>query len=213
MTDGGGRTADGGWLIADFDFSFSGFSVSAFQSRRGGTRNSKRETRNAETSTRMAVDLYACLALFSTYVANVSASTEIIISDLVGKLVPVVRQGIPEVRALYVFGSAADGRLRGDSDIDLAVLAAGRVESEILFSLAQACSLLVGREVELVDLRAVPVVFQAQIVGRGRRLEVPCGNHEADFFENQVLSRYAAFVEERRPVVSEILKRRSIHAA
>jgi len=138
----------------------------------------------------------------------VSASTENIISDLVGKLVPLVRQGIPELRALYVFGSAADGRLRGDSDIDLAVLAAGRVESEILFSAAQACSLLVGREVELVDLRAVPVVFQAQIVGRGRRLEVPYGDHEADFFENQVLSRYTVFVEERRPVVSEILKRR-----
>jgi uncharacterized protein len=151
--------------------------------------------------------------LFSTYVANVSASTEIIISDLVGKVLPVVRQGVPELQAVYIFGSAVDGRLRGDSDIDLAVLAARLVESEILFALAQTCSRLVGREVELVDLRAVPVVFQAQIVGRGRRLGVPNEDREADFFENQVLSCYAAFAEERRPVVNEILKRRSIHAA
>jgi predicted nucleotidyltransferase len=151
--------------------------------------------------------------LFSTYIAGVNASTENIILDLDGKVMPSVQQGIPGLQALYVFGSTAERRLRADSDIDLAVLATDMVDPEILFSVAQACARLVGREVELVDLRAVPVVFQAQIVGRGRRLGVPNRTHEADFFENQVLSRYAAFVEERRPVVSEIVKRRAIHAA
>ncbi|MGD8968371.1 MAG: nucleotidyltransferase domain-containing protein [Anaerolineae bacterium] len=36
-------------------------------------------------------------------------------------LIPVLR-GYPDVQALYLFGSAAEGRMRANSDLDLAVV-------------------------------------------------------------------------------------------
>ena len=70
-------------------------------------------------------------------------------------------------------------------------------------------------DISVADLTAglVPLVLQAQIVGRGRRLAGLGDPREAAFFENQVMSRYCAFVEERGPLMDEVVRRRSIHAA
>lgn len=132
--------------------------------------------------------------------------------EILRAAVPIVTEAVPELRAVYVFGSAVEGRLRPDSDFDLAILAAGQLDSERLFRLAQDLSRVLRREVDLVDLRAVPVVLQARIVGCGRRTAILSGRSEADEFENQVLARYTAFVEERRPLVAEIVRRRAVHA-
>jgi predicted nucleotidyltransferase len=135
------------------------------------------------------------------------------VADLTAALVLLVSRSIPGVQAVYLFGSAAEGRLRADSDMDLAVLAAAPIAPELRFDTAEACARQLGREVDLVDLRTAPLVLQAQIVGRGRRLAGLGASREAAFFENQVLSRYCAFAEERGPLMEEVVRRRSIHAA
>lgn len=56
------------------------------------------------------------------------------------------RLGAKEV---YVFGSAATGRLRDDSDVDLAV--SGLPPSVFFEAMAEAASAL-GREVDMIDL-------------------------------------------------------------
>lgn len=129
------------------------------------------------------------------------------------EILPLAEQAIPGLQAVYLFGSAREDRLRPESDVDLAVLAVNPVDAALLFDTAQVFAGRLGREVDLVDLRRAPLILQAQIVGRGRRLP-PCGPAtEVDFFENQVLSRYTAFAEERRPLLGEIIKRCAIHAA
>jgi uncharacterized protein len=130
-----------------------------------------------------------------------------------GRLTSRVAEAIPDAQALYVFGSAAEGRLRADSDLDIAVLGPTPVESLRLFELAQSLTGIAGREVDLVDLRSVPLTLQAQIVGRGRRLATFGPEGAVSFFENQILSRYTAFVEERRVVLEEITRRRAVYVS
>jgi uncharacterized protein len=142
-----------------------------------------------------------------------NARADISVADLTAGLAPLVARSIPGVRTIYLFGSAAEGRLRADSDVDLAVLAAGPIAPELLFDTAETCARHLGREVDLVDLQTAPLVLQAQIVGRGRRLAGLGDPREAAFFENQVMSRYCAFIEERGPLMDEVVRRRSIHAA
>jgi len=125
--------------------------------------------------------------------------------------VALVRSRLPGWMAVYVFGSAARDALRSDSDIDLAVLAAGRVDAELRFDLEQQCARLFGREVDLVDVRSAPLPLQAAIVGEGRLLAAADPSAEA-FFANMILSRYCAFNEERRPLLDAIKQRGSIYA-
>lgn len=129
------------------------------------------------------------------------------------KVVPLLDATIPSLRAVYLFGSAASGRLRSSSDVDLALLAGEAIDPITLFELSQRCAQACEREVDLIDLKRAPLVLRAQVIGQGIRLKPEGKGAELDFYENQILSQYLAFVEERRPLVDEILRRRSIHAA
>lgn len=105
----------------------------------------------------------------------------------------------PRVRAVYVFGSQAEGTARPDSDVDLAVLfgepasLADRVRLE--YRLAEALE----REVDLVDLGSCDAFLALEVI-RGERLHCADGL-ACDEFELYVLRRaadLAHFERERR---------------
>ena len=55
--------------------------------------------------------------------------------------------------AVYLFGSAGEGRLRPDSDVDLAVLVSNPMAPAQRWALTAQLADLVRRDVDLVDLR------------------------------------------------------------
>ena len=61
-------------------------------------------------------------------------------------------------------------RRGGDSDIDLAVLVAGKADPVRLWELGQTLASELDRDVDLIDLRAASTVMQYQIITTGRRL-------------------------------------------
>jgi len=87
--------------------------------------------------------------------------------DLRGKLTSVFRR-YPDIQAVYLFGSTAEGRARPESDIDLAVIASSsRIKEkklDILSELAQ-----VGMcNVDLVFLNDQDLVLQYEAVRQNR---------------------------------------------
>jgi len=108
--------------------------------------------------------------------------------------------------AVYLFGTAAAGTLREDSDVDIAVLSEGALEPVALFDAAQRLATLLGRDVDLVDLGRASTVMRAQVVANGRRLTTT-SSLEIDTFEMLALSDYARLAEERRPVVRAMRER------
>ena len=125
-------------------------------------------------------------------------------------LIEGIRSEIPDVIAVYLFGSAAAGELRPDSDIDLAVLLVAPQPAARLWSLAQSLAVSVGRDVDLIDLRSTSTVMQAQVISTGKRLycadEPRCGE-----FEDRVYSDYARLNEERRHILGDIRERGHIY--
>ena len=108
------------------------------------------------------------------------------------RIVSALRAG-PELRLAMLFGSAAEGRLRPDSDVDIAIVPVDpqltlAAELDLQASLARAC----GREVDLVRLDMAPTLVRWQVARNGHPLiEATAG--EAARFQASASSEYIDF--------------------
>lgn len=112
---------------------------------------------------------------------------------------------------VILFGSAAKGIMRKDSDIDIALLSDHQLDEYGLFLHAQELASLINRDVDLVDLEKASTVFQAQIVGTGRVIHCT-DEHRRMLFQMLTLKKYAKLNEERKPILDKIKERGSIYA-
>jgi predicted nucleotidyltransferase len=102
---------------------------------------------------------------------------------------------------IYLFGSAATGRQRPDSDLDLAFLPAEPVKPLVRFNASQVLADRLGREVDLVDLSIATTVMAKEVIRTGILISenIPTLRHD---FEMRTLSDYARLNEERQPVLA-----------
>jgi predicted nucleotidyltransferase len=125
-------------------------------------------------------------------------------------VVNTLRQRLPGVLAIYLFGSHAAGTARRESDIDLAVLGPAPLADEERWHLAQSLAVALGRDVDLVDLRRASAVMRVQVIDSGKLLfeSDPTQRQE---FEAFALSDYARLNEERRGILDDIRARGSVY--
>ena len=85
-----------------------------------------------------------------------------------------------DIQLAFVFGSAARGTLRPDSDVDVAVLAGGQLSTEARLALMAELSLVLKREVDLVDLYDAWGLILRQVLTTGTlALKRPGPGHAA----------------------------------
>jgi len=113
-----------------------------------------------------------------------------------------VLQRCEAVGAAYLLGSAAAGRMRGDSDVDVAILPSRSTGFTVEQRLALTAELarLFGRPVDLGVLSTANVVYAKEAVVHGRIL-FERSHHVTSRFAMLVLSMYASLQEARREVL------------
>lgn len=124
-------------------------------------------------------------------------------------LVQILRARVPNLLAIYAFGSRVHGTATPDSDLDLAVLVAGYADPLALFDLASELADTAGCDVDLLDLRAASTVMQYQIITGGERwwaLDVQAG-----LFEAAVLSEKTALDTARAGLLRDIQERGRVY--
>lgn len=125
--------------------------------------------------------------------------------------ISLIEQTVPCLWAVYQFGSAGTPFERADSDLDLAFLAGGTMETVDTWDLGERIATRVGRDVDLVDLRRASTVMAAGIITSGFRLQ--CFNdNESAAFEAHTLADYARLNEARHELLADIQQRGRIHA-
>jgi predicted nucleotidyltransferase len=125
-------------------------------------------------------------------------------------VVRIVRARVPDVVAVYLFGSVARGDSHAGSDVDLALLPRRPLESLTRFDLQEELARQLGRDVDLIDLRAASAVSRAQVFTGDVLLF--CGDRFArQLFEATALSDYARLNEERRRILDDIARRGSVY--
>ena len=125
-------------------------------------------------------------------------------------IVAVVRDHFPNVEAIYLFGSLADGSQTPQSDLDIALLLPpdefkALASNLLLHPLHGHLCALAGREVDLLNLRRLNTVLQKEVVMNGRRID--CADRQmADEFEIGVISRYCKLNEERAEILAQFAR-------
>jgi len=117
---------------------------------------------------------------------------------------------LPEIQAIYLFGSRVEGKTHPESDLDLAVLVDGDLPPIRLWETAQHLASHLGMDVDLVNLGKVSTVMQMQVINAGKRLY--CRNEKAcGEFEDLVFSSYVRLNEERAEILRDVARRGTIH--
>jgi predicted nucleotidyltransferase len=110
---------------------------------------------------------------------------------------------LPDIEALYAFGSIVRGGAAADSDLDLAVLAAVPIEPLRRFETQRDLAVRLGRDVDLVDLHRASTVLRSEVVHGGAILFQRDPMRVLDF-EARVLGEYADLLEATRVLREEI---------
>ncbi len=122
----------------------------------------------------------------------------------------VLLQTIPNLLAIYAFGSRIQGTANAQSDLDLAVLVEGYADPMHLFELSNQLADQLGYEVDLLDMRAASTIMQYQILTTGERWWVkdplPVG-----LFETMVLSEKTNLDEARAGLLADIQARGRVY--
>lgn len=86
------------------------------------------------------------------------------------RIVAFLQAELAGLLGVWLFGSQANGHAGDHSDVDLAVLVAGKADPLQLWEIGQKLAAMADREVDLLDLRAASTVMQYQVVTEGRLL-------------------------------------------
>ena len=131
-------------------------------------------------------------------------------NDLCAVIVETVCAALPDVLAIYLYGSRARGDALALSDVDVAVLPRHPMDPVLRFALAQDVAARVGNDVDLVDLLTASAVLRVEILADALIL------HDASpmlrgAFEARALGEYARFNEERREILQDIAARGRVY--
>ena len=114
-----------------------------------------------------------------------------------------IRDAVPGVQAVYIFGSRARGDAGPDSDLDLAVLADRPLDPIVRWKLQESVAGMVHGAVDLVDLRSASAVMRVNVLADAK-LVFDGARYERELFEATALSDYARLQEERRAILEQI---------
>lgn len=124
-------------------------------------------------------------------------------------IVEVIRRHHPDVQAVYLFGTYGTQDEWPDSDVDVAVLlpapSAKKVGSLALGACASELGSLLGKQLDLINLRCADTVFQSEVLNTAREIYVGDRKAAAEF-TLLIMSLYQKLTEERAGIVRQIMR-------
>lgn len=127
----------------------------------------------------------------------------------VDHIIALLNEQIPSLQGIYVYGSFASGDITSSSDVDLGLLLspvqAKKISLSNMLDLQVELEDLLGRSVDLVNMRTASTVLQFEIVNTGTRIFAQ-DSFEVDLYELLVISLFQKLVAERRDIVEAGLR-------
>lgn len=123
-------------------------------------------------------------------------------------IIDTLKQEIPELQAIYIFGSQSDGSATSKSDIDIAYLSTKTLTNVERWEVSQKLASLLSMDIDLIELSTTNTIFRYQILSTAERIYGH--GYEVESFETLAYSFYLRFKEERQPIVDAIMENKSV---
>lgn len=120
-----------------------------------------------------------------------------------------LQQRLPNLLAVYLFGSQASGQATPSSDIDLAVLMPGYLDPIELWDISGDLAEVLQLDVDLLDFRAASTVMQHQILSTGMRLLAT--DPHINSYESGLLSDMTDLNEARQGLIDDIQQQGTVY--
>ena len=122
----------------------------------------------------------------------------------------ILTAALPEVVAIYRFGSTAKGQAVRESDLDIAVLPAAPLDPVVRWDLQEGLAVALHAAVDLVDLLRSSTVMRMQVLDASVLLYE--GDRKArQRFETAAYSAYARLNEERREILEQVRREGTVY--
>lgn len=120
-------------------------------------------------------------------------------NEKIEKIIAFLKAKMP-LRLLILFGSYASGHATTESDIDLAFIADNEIEDFVLWwDISRELSILIGHDVDLVDMKKASTVFRFEIVSNGQIL---FQDGDFDAYLDLVYTLYLQLNDDRQEVLA-----------
>ncbi|HGZ70593.1 MAG TPA: nucleotidyltransferase domain-containing protein [Nitratifractor sp.] len=123
-------------------------------------------------------------------------------------IIDTLKSKIPNILAIYIFGSFADCSATDESDIDIAYLSECSLSNVERWEVSADLAAILKRDVDLVDLKSSNTIFRYQILSTGNR--VYGSGYEVESFETLAYSFYLRFKQERKPIEDAIRENKTV---
>jgi len=124
--------------------------------------------------------------------------------------VNLLKDVIPSLESIYLFGSQLTNQTTKLSDVDIAYLTFDIVDNIQKWNIQEKLAKLFDCNVDLIDLNSTSAVMQFQIVSKGECIFV-ANEQTKNSFEDKVYSLYLDLCELRQPIIDNIQESGSIY--
>lgn len=111
---------------------------------------------------------------------------------------------------IVIFGSAAKGMLREDSDVDIAFLSDESYSEYEVFNISQELGAILGRDIDLIDIKKASTVFKVQILGNGKIIYSK-DDIKTKTFHMEAYREYCMLNEDRKEILDKVRERGAIY--
>lgn len=116
-----------------------------------------------------------------------------------------IKQKIPGLLAVVLFGTFGTEHETTSSDLDLAILSNNKLDQICVWNLAQDIAIELNQDVDLIDLHLASTVFRFQILSSGT--VIYCSDEKIfGEFDTTAFSMYFDFQEIRKGILEDYKK-------
>ncbi|MEQ8880295.1 MAG: nucleotidyltransferase domain-containing protein [Cyclobacteriaceae bacterium] len=125
-------------------------------------------------------------------------------------LIRVLTKKLPDLEAIYLFGSRAEGTEKIGSDWDFAFLSRKGLKPAELWDIKSQLEAQYNEDIDILDLYHVDTVTQIEVIKSGKVLWNANNFYPLDF-ESVVISMYQKLNEERGEILKQVSVQGNIH--
>jgi predicted nucleotidyltransferase len=123
-------------------------------------------------------------------------------------IIDLLKEKIPQLKAIYIFGSYANETHTSTSDIDIAYFCDTPLTTIQVWEISTFLASQLMIDVDLINLKETNTIFRFQIISQGERIYGD--GYEIESFETLAYSFYLRFQEERKPILDAIYRDKSV---